>query len=189
LLSRDISVTLLAPEPWHASAARRVGPLKRESVETWVACGEGEAPPRPTTARARRLLADDQAAFLAVAPPWALRGWSSYQVLIDQAIAFGVPHGSEFAALAWVVEQEVGLAALGVFTTPRFRRIGLGRAACLALIRALKQEGGRDPVWFTSAANEPSRALATALGFQLIASEPLSRWPLSNWSSETGRAT
>ena len=41
--------------------------------------------------------------------------------------AFGVPHrnANGFAALAWVFDQNPYFAAVGVYTPPRFRRLGL----------------------------------------------------------------
>ena len=82
-----------------------------------------------------------------------------------------------FATLAWVVEQDARHASIGVFTWPRYRRLGLGYAAASALMVAVVRESGRLPVWVTAAENEPSRGLAAAMGFAVRGEETLLRWP------------
>ena len=117
-------------------------------------------------------------------PSQRLRGWRTYPAMIGCGAAFGVPDGRGFAALAWVFDQADPYDSVGVYTVPRYRRLGLGRAAVSALFAHIVDRRGRVPLWSTRADNEPSRSLARALGFSLAAIEPLLRWrPL------TGQAT
>ena len=114
--------------------------------------------PRPSRVVTRRLTSRDRDAFTAIAPPWGLRGWRSYPALIEHAAAFGVPDGDGFVALAWVFDQADLYDALGVYTVPRYRRLGLGRAAASALFAHVVHACGRVPLWSTRPDNEPSRA-------------------------------
>jgi GNAT superfamily N-acetyltransferase len=122
-------------------------------------------------------VASDAAAFAAAAPAWALRGWGTYSGLIAFGAAFAVPHGATFAALAWIFDQSAGFDALGVYTVPRYRRLGLGRAAASALISHIARRRRKVPLWSSPADNEASFGLARALGFTAQASEALIRWP------------
>src|SRR5437764_235966 len=87
----------------------------------------------------------------------------------DQLEAFGagygVPHGPGFAALAWVFDQSAGFDSIGVYTVPRYRRLGLGRAAAAALITHIARRRGKIPLWSTTPDNDASLALAASLGF------------------------
>lgn len=125
----------------------------------------------------RRISPSDFAAFTAGAPTWALRGWRSFPALVEYGAAFGVPHGSGFASIAWVFDQVDGYDSIGVFTTPRFRRLGLGKAAASALIEHIVLRRGKIPLWSTPPSNAPSRALARMLGFSVSNTEPLLYWP------------
>jgi|GEM_PF-648313 GNAT superfamily N-acetyltransferase len=176
---------LHAPDDWLATAVDALGGgVERVEVETWSAEGdtavdaadEGEdaggavrgAPPRVAV---RRLDAGDHAAFVAAAPTWALRGWQSYDALIELGVAYGTPHGSGFASLAWVFDQADVYDAVGVYTAPRFRRLGLGRATASALVEHVRDRRGKIPLWSFSYDNQASRALAASLGFTPAAVE------------------
>jgi hypothetical protein len=128
-------------------------------------------------AATRRLVATDAAAFASVAPPWALRGWRTFPALIEHGAAFGVPHGSGFASLAWVFDRAESFDSIGVTTVSRFRRLGLGRTAASALIDHVVRERGQVPLWSTLPENASSRGLAAALGFSVATVETLLRWP------------
>jgi GNAT superfamily N-acetyltransferase len=128
----------------------------------------------------RRLTEADAGAVVAMIPPWAFRGWRSYPALIEHGAVFGVPFGQGFAAVAWVFDRAENFEALSVFTVPRFRRLGLGYSVAAALIRHVVLDRGHIPLWSTPADNEPSRALARALGFSVAAEETLLRWPTRN---------
>lgn len=169
--------SLLAPDTWLDAVRARVGGVDRDEVETWSG---GPGPPAgtpPGGVVTRRLTAGDLAAFTAAAPAWGLRGWGSYPALIEDAAAFGVPRGAGFAALAWVFDRAGRYDALGVYTAPRYRRLGLGRAAVSALVAHVVDQRGRVPLWSTRPDNKPSRALARALGFSPAVSETVLRWP------------
>jgi GNAT superfamily N-acetyltransferase len=123
------------------------------------------------------LTAADAAPFAASAPPWALRGWGSFSSLVAFGAAFGVPHGLGFASLAWVFDQSAGFDSIAVFTVPRYRRLGLGRASASALISHIARRRGKVPLWSTPPDNVGSIALAHALGFTDQVTESLIRWP------------
>lgn len=188
--------TLHAPEGWAGPVGDRVGEVEQVEIETWSA-GAGrpiKARPRAlSTAQAqtsaptstatparvitRRLSAADRDTFTAAVPAWGLRGWRSFSALVEYGAAFGVPFGTGLASVAWVFDQADGFDALGVFTAPRFRRLGLGRAAALALIDHVKERRSKVPLWSVNSENEPSRSMARALGFSVAVTETLLRWP------------
>ena len=179
------AVALLAPEAeWWEAVLARVEAAEIGEVETWgVVPGRapavGPSPTRPILVRA--LGPNDEQAFLGSAPSWALRGWGSYARLVEHGEAFGVPHGTGFAALAWVFDRTRAPAfdAVGVFTAGRFRRLGLGRASASRLIGQIVEQRRGAPLWSCASENTGSHALARALGLGLLATEPLLRWPAS----------
>lgn len=196
LANQARSFTLLSPEEWHDPVRKRLGlvEVEEDAVETWSGGFTAPAPAKlsgtagkpnkaggtktaTSTVITRRLTPADFAAFTAAAPGWALRGWRAFPALIEYGAAFGVPHGSSFAALAWIFDQVDGYDAVSVYTTPRYRRLGLGRAAALALVEHIVKRRGKIPLWSTSPRNLPSRILARDLGFSVVATESLLRWP------------
>jgi GNAT superfamily N-acetyltransferase len=200
LIGRRREFTLHAPEEWYNAARERLGAVDIDHVETWS--GPGLAgpvlpPPRRTTSTTgsragtpaataaqtgagpviRQLTDADAGPVVASLPPWALRGWWSYPAMIEHGAGFGVPFGAGLASVAWIFDRAENYDALGVFTVPRFRRLGLGRAVVSTLIRHVVRDRGRVPLWSTTADNEPSRALARALGFSVAGEESLLHWP------------
>lgn len=172
--------TLHAPESWFGPVRARVGAVDRAGVETWSGgAGRGLPASRAGSPRVatRRLSAADLPAFTSGAPGWGLRGWRSFPALIEHGAAIGAPHGPGFAALAWVFDQADGYDALGVYTAPRFRRLGLGRAVAASLVEHVVSRRGKVPLWSTPADDDASRGLARALGFSVAATETLLRWP------------
>jgi hypothetical protein len=180
LLEHQRGFILHAPEPWHEAVRSWFGRADTIKVETWsgaeAAPSRRDLPPAPMVVT-RRLTLTDSAAFAATAPVWALRGWGSYAALIQHGVAFGVPHESSFASLAWVFDQVERYDAIGVCTLPRFHRLGLGRAVASSLIDHIVIQRDKLPLWSTTAQNQPSCALAEVLGFSPSATETLLRWP------------
>jgi len=174
--------SLVAPGAWLDAVRDRLGAVDEDAVETWSG---GPGPSNPPSVVARRLTSHDLAGFLAASPPWGLRGWRSYPAMIAHAAAFGVTHGPGFAALAWVFDRADPYDAVSVYTVPRYRRLGLGRAAASALTAHIVHGCGRVPLWSTRTDNAPSRALARSLGFSPAAVETVVRWPPRS-SGETG---
>ena len=138
LANQARSFTLLSPEEWHDPVRKRLGlvEVQADAVETWSGGFTAPAPSKSSgtankpnkaggtktatsTVATRRLTAADFAAFTAAAPGWALRGWRAFPALIEYGAAFGVPHGSSFASLAWIFDQVDGYDAVSVYTTPR----------------------------------------------------------------------
>ncbi len=175
LARRGESVTLLAPEAWEAEVVAKVGAVDRRTVQTWTPTGPLRPPPPGIVAR--KLHAPDADAFAASAPAWALRGWGSFAALIGHGAAFGVPHGEGFAALAWVFDQSRRHDALGVHTMPRYRRLGLGRAAATALIAHVVRDRHKFPLWSTAPGHSASVGLARALGLSVGGVQALLQWP------------
>jgi GNAT superfamily N-acetyltransferase len=166
-----------SPEPQAAPGSSRVARSGSGSGSGPKPGPKSESAPARRLAPTRPLVASDAAAFAAVAPPWALRGWGTYSGLIAFGAAFAVPHGSTFAALAWIFDQSAGFDAIGVYTVPRYRRLGLARAATSALISHIARRRRKVPLWSSPADNEASLELARSLGFTAQASEALIRWP------------
>ena len=181
--SRRYGSSLLAPEAWNPWVEVAVGAAGVETyeVETWH---DPAPPPRPKSAPSpitvRRLTEHDEIGFRKAAPDWALQGWGDYTSLLRHGAVFGVPHQGGFAALAWVFDQTEQFDALGVFTLPRFRRLGLGRAVAATLLDHVRRTRNKQPLWSTPAGNELSRHLALNLGFTEITTQTLYRWPAGN---------
>jgi GNAT superfamily N-acetyltransferase len=167
--------TLHAPKRWHNVVRTRIGPVEEHWVETWSGRNLVALPPSNNV---RQLLNGDGSAFSEIVPSWGLRGWGTFSALMAHGAGFGVPaHDcAGFAAVAWVFDQAGAFDSLGVFTVPQFRRLGLGRAVASALVVDIIRNRGKVPLWSTAPGNEPSRALARALGFSVAANEPLVRW-------------
>lgn len=176
LAGREGRIALAAPEDWESALRDAVGRVERSEVTTWFDPPLRD-PGGPSAAATRRLNREDRDAFLRLAPDWALRGWGSYDELVRVAAAFGVPHRDGFASLAWVFDQSTRFDALGVFTDPRYRRLGLGRAAARALIRHVQRDRGKLPLWSAPAEHDASLGLARALGFTGQVAEALMCWP------------
>jgi GNAT superfamily N-acetyltransferase len=202
LVGRRREFTLHAPEEWYNAARERLGAVDIDRVETWTGpglagpilpptrrttgatgAGTGAGTPAAVAARTvtgpviRRLTDADAGPVVAALPPWALRGWRAYPAMIEHGAAFGVPFGVGLASVAWVFDLAENYDVLGVFTVPRFRQLGLGRAVVSALIRHVVRDRGRVPLWSTTADNEPSRGLARVLGFSVAVEESLLHWP------------
>jgi GNAT superfamily N-acetyltransferase len=173
----DRGFALLAPNGWEGAIRKRAGRVERGVVETWVRSEEPLGPPRTTPIVAGRLGAADAPAFESAAPGWALRGWGSFDRLIERGAAFGVPdRNGAFTALAWTFESDEGRDSLAVSTDPRFRRLGLGLAAGSALVTYVEEVRAKAPLWTVSSTNIASKALARALGFSPRARETVLLW-------------
>jgi GNAT superfamily N-acetyltransferase len=207
LADQGRAVSLVAPASWREALGTRVGPIEQAVIETWTIDpfdltmttmfdnpGSGEPPARLVTppplskpesesaparrlAHTRPLIASDATTFAATAPAWALRSFGSYSSLIAFGAGFAVPHRETFAALAWIYDQTAGFDAIGVYTVPRYRRLGLARAAASALIGHIARRRRKVPLWSSPADNEASLGLARSLGFTAQAFEALIRWP------------
>ena len=66
---------------------------------------------------------------------------------------------------------------MSVFTVPRYRRLGLARAAAAALVGHIASRRHKVPLWSTTPDNDASLALARSLGFTSQVTEALVRWP------------
>ncbi len=130
----------------------------------------------------RRLTLADAAAFEAVVPSWALRGWDSAEVCLGRGAAVGVARGPTFLALAWVLEIDRYLDAIGVYTAPRYRRLGLGWAVSASLIGQIVTRRRKSPLWACAEDNEASLALSRAWG-------SVSSWPSPCSTSATAAST
>jgi GNAT superfamily N-acetyltransferase len=190
LAGQGRAVSLVAPAAWRDAVGARVGPVEQGAIDTWTidpfdltmttmldAPEPGATDGSRRTPLTRPLTAADADAFAATAPPWALRGWGTFSALVAFGAGYGVPDGAGFAALAWIFDQSAGFDSIGVFTVPRYRRLGLGRAAASALITHIARRRSKVPLWSTSPANHDSLALARSLGFTNQVTESLIRWP------------
>jgi GNAT superfamily N-acetyltransferase len=81
---------------------------------------------------------------------------------IHTAFVEGLP--VSFAYAYWTTE---GQSDLSIDTAPPYRRRGLARLACSALIRD-QLDRGRRPVWGAMASNIASQQLAARLGFEKV---------------------
>ena len=174
------AVSLISPPRWRYRVGGWVGAFKWAAVETWSLAERNRLPFVPVSQRraiaARPLTRADAEAFAAIAPAWALGSWGSFAALIEHGAAFGVPRGDGFLALAWILNESARFDAVGVFTAPKFRRLGLARAAATALMSQIVYRRRKTPVWSAAAENAGSHALALALGFSMRSTQPLLRW-------------
>jgi GNAT superfamily N-acetyltransferase len=171
-------IALLAPSAWEGDVIAAVGPVVGYGLV--VTLLDPDRVPRrpPAPIPVRRLVAEDAAAFAAASPPWALRSWDSYQEMYASGAAFGVPLGDALASVAWVYEEDEASDAVGIHTLPKYRRLGLGRAAASALLSHIVADRGKSPLWITSADDAGSLSLAASLGFSSRVAETLLRWPV-----------
>ena len=133
----DGPTALLAPSSWARTVRRAVGPVDVGCVESRFR--PEDAPPparRAPNVPVRRLTPSDAPAFASSAPSWSLLGWDSASELLADGAAFGVdlPGTPGFASLAWVQESAGVVDLLAVWTSPRFRRLGLGLATSSLLV-------------------------------------------------------
>jgi hypothetical protein len=174
--SEGRQIALLAPPSWEIAVVARGGQIDRGVVRTWLR-PDPPGPPSPsTTIEVHRLAPGDRSAFEATAPSWALRSWGDFATLISRGIAFGVPTARGFAALAWTYESDHQRDKIGVATLPRFRNLGLGRAAASTLVDHIAFERRKSPLWVTTPSNAASIVLARSLGFSAAFDETLLRW-------------
>ncbi len=190
LAAREGEITLVAPddwEPWIRSALAPIEPRQSE-VRTWYNPPIRD-PQGPSPAPVRRLGPGDEPAFLSIAPDWALLGWGGFNDLVRHGAIFGVPFLDGFVSIAWIFDQTARYDAIGVFTIPRFRRLGLARASARSLIRFSQKDRSKTPLWSAHADNIGTHALALSLGFDGPTSEMILSWPASTAGLEAGLLT
>ncbi|MDR3639487.1 MAG: GNAT family N-acetyltransferase [Isosphaeraceae bacterium] len=170
-------VALAAPAHWRRVVEARFLGCQRSTVITCILGPPGQGPGAAPRVAVRQLTAHDEAAFAAVAPQWALRGWVTFDALLTRGAAFGVPHGDGFASLAWVFDETDHYDALATCTMLPFRRLGLARASALALREHVRGLRRKLPLWSASADNRASLALAASLGFVPRIAETILHWP------------
>ena len=169
-------ISLLAPPSWEGPVRLLGGRVETRTIRTMTR-PESAAPPITShKIRARPLTLADRAAFVAAAPSWALRSWGDFAAMLAVGAAFGVPDSGGFASLSWTYESDQDHDKIGVSTKPRFRRLGLGRAAASALVEAIIRERRKSPLWVTTPENSASLALAETLGFAAEVDETLLCW-------------
>ncbi len=186
LATRRAPVALLAPEDWDGPVRALAGAVRQGPIQVRYRTAEEPFPKEPPPIASRRLGAADVAVFAAIAPPWALRAWASPRDCILNGAVFGVPHQEGFAAIAWIGELDQFLDAIGIYTVPRFRRLGLGRTAAMALVRHIVLDRQKCPLWATTEDNFASQGLADALGFSLLMEEPVLRFGSGRLESDPG---
>ncbi len=181
--TRRVGGALVAPAAWSPWIEVALGStaLQASEIETWHDLGP---PPRPKSPQpaitVERLTEHHLTGFQRAAPDWALQGWGDFQALLRHGAIWGVPHQGGFASLAWIYDQTEQFDAVGLFTVPRFRRLGLGRACAAPLIDHIRRGRNKQPLWSTAAGNEVSRHLAQILGFTQSTTQPLCRWPAAS---------
>ena len=180
---RRSGALLAAPDAWAPWINATVGAAGVEtySVETWYDPGPPARRPGSSNApiTANRLTEHDEISFRKAAPEWALQGWGDFSGLLRYGAAFGVPYQAGFASLAWIHDQTEQFDAMSVYTLPRFRRLGLGKAVATALLDHIRRTRNKQPLWSSLATNEPSRNLVQVLGFTESSSQTVFRWPAS----------
>jgi hypothetical protein len=98
--------------------------------------------------------------------------WGEVQNFLAHGFGFCVLADREIASACTSAFCSGGLAEMGVETAGAFRRQGLARQVTTAFIReSLKR--GLEPVWECWWENEPSRRLATRLGFKWLEDYPV----------------
>lgn len=191
LTRRHTAVALAAPERWRRAVEERRPDCQTGTVTTCVYDSSSEKGNVSRSGLARRLGPRDRDAFSATVPDWGLRGWITFDSLISQGAAFGVPYEGGFVSLAWVFDETDRYDALATYTVPRFRRLGLARASVLALLNHVRNVRRKAPLWSASADNSASLGLAASLGFVPRTTETILRWGPripEGWSNRADRA-
>lgn len=196
LAARRAPVVLLAPEGW-ADALRSVttGLVEQERIAVrYMPEPNGVAVlPRhsgPAIATRKLVMADAATFTAATAPDATPHSWDSVEECLARGAAFGVQHGTDWLALAWITEQDHHLDAIHVHTAPRFRRLGLGRAAAGALIQYILDRRKKCPIWacLDDDDDPASRALARSLGFEFTMKETILRFGEGTLADDPGPA-
>ena len=169
-------IALLAPPSWEGPVRMLGGRVEVGVIQTRLRPDAWEGPRPWPIVEARRLTTEDGPAFVEAVPPWALRSWGDFAALVARGAAFGVPTGGGFASLAWTYESDLDHDKVGVATLPRYRGLGLGRAAARALVDHIAVDRRRVPLWVTTPDHPASIALAASLGFSITIEEKLLRW-------------
>lgn len=186
LADRRAPVALLAPDGWDDSIRAIAGAVRQGPIQVRYRTAEHPLPAPPSRIAVRRLGLADVSAFATASPSWALRAWGSARECVREGAAFGVPYQGGFAAMAWIGEVDQFLDAIGVYTVPRYRRLGLGHAAALWLVRHIVIDRRKCPLWSTTGDNAASQALAEALGFSLLMEEPVLRFGSGRLEGDPG---
>ena len=177
-------LVLAAPPGWmqplsnafKASEARRLLVFEApEGSRPWLEPSTQRRVKVRRPARTGEALAWDVQAFEHLVPTWGWRSWQSPMACLVEGQAVLVPYRHQLVSAAWVVEDDGQRAALGVFTDPRYRQLGLATAAVSALLRDRRLRH-REPFWFTGPDNAVSAHLATRLGLTRKRSEGLLAW-------------
>jgi RimJ/RimL family protein N-acetyltransferase len=169
-------IALVAPASWQWPIRLLGGRVEPWSIETWnrpeLAWPEIER----TRVPVQRLDQSDISAFESSAPPWAARSWFDMATLFEHGAAFGIRRDDRFLCLAWIYESDPDHDKLGIWTAPKFRDLGLGRAVAGALVEHVRVDRRKHPLWVANSTNAASIALARSLGFQFQAIEQGLRW-------------
>ena len=182
------AIALLAPPAWEAEALDRFGEgdVATGTVVTRRYTPRDLGPDRlPTTltpspaAGSVRRLAGRRRSLRPAGPPLGLGPGARLRPLLEKGAGFVVPAPGTggLAAMAWILAADGTYDAVGIITAPRFRQLGLGRAAAEALIRHILIDRQRRPLWTTAAENAASLALAGSLGLRAALAETLLRRP------------
>ena len=98
--------------------------------------------------------------------------WGSVQKFLAQGFGFCLMAGDELASACYSVFFASGRAEIGVETGQAYRRQGFARQVTTAFIQECLKRG-LQPVWECWWENEPSRKLATCLGFEWLEDYPV----------------
>jgi RimJ/RimL family protein N-acetyltransferase len=112
----------------------------REAMCCWFDRLES-TPATQSTVPVRRLRLADSEAAQHLIPPWAFRTFESPKDMILGGGCFAVELNGKFASVAYVADQSVKHARIGVVTAEAFRRRGYGHAAARRLMDHLGNDG------------------------------------------------
>lgn len=165
-MAADIAAAQARPvAEWLGWATRRKVTFSREHYFTL------ESPVPSFTDPTVRMLGEADLPLLEVATePLGMGDWrfGSAAALLAEGLAAGAVIKGELVAVAFTAAAGERYEDVGIVTREDARGKGLATSAA-SLVCAAIQEGGRVPVWGTSAENRASQRVAAKLGFREVA--------------------
>ena len=101
--------------------------------------------------------------------------WDNYNKFLENGIGFCTLHDNEVVCVCQSAVNVAGISEIDIFTSDKFRNLGLATHTCSAFIDYCLVTGTA-PDWDCVEINQPSYNLAKKLGFEELQKYPLYVW-------------